>query len=396
MKKINIFIIMIVFLGNIGIVHADLAENVLKVNLIKYDPYPVTPDSDFSIWIQVKNTGDTDVRDSNIEFIPKYPFTIKSGESSFRNPGIIRKNDDLILKFIIHADKNAIIGTNKIDIGYRIGNVLIKNEFDIEVGNDVVDAKGTVKIEKYTVYPQVVMPGDIATIVLTVKNSASQYTIKMNDKDYSLNAQVQSAELIGNDAAEVKSGQYYNVGIIAPGDSIDLSYTVKVKNNIPDGTYYLDFNLKGSARLYSLNLKIPLKVDSSNIETTVSTLSQDQIILNVANNRPNTIYAVKIFPTSISNITLEPSEYFIGTMDSDEMFTAKFDIKTAPMDRLDRQNIKFSFKFKNGDNWHTSDATDVALNNSITPQSDDLSYFPIGIIILLIIGLLIFKYRKKK
>lgn len=373
-------------------VQADLAENVLKIDIIKYDPYPVSPDSDFSIWVRTKNVGDTDISDAYIEFVPKYPFTVKSGESYSQYTGIIRKNDESIYKFLVHVDKNAVVGTNTAEIGYRINNVLTKKEFNIETGNDIVDTKGTVKIDKYTINPEVLMPNDIATIVLTIKNSASQYTVKMNDKDYSLNAQVQSAELLGNQFIDVVSEQYYNVGIIGPGDSIDISYTVKVRNNTPDGIYYLDLNLKGGVRLYSLNLKIPIKIDSSSIETTISEISQDNIVLNVANNRPNTLYAVNVLP--IGNITLEPSEYFIGTMESDEMFTAKFNIK-ADIKTIEKQKIKFSLRFKNGNNWHGSDTIAVALNNSNTIQEGyNIPYLPVTILFI-IFGILIIRYRKK-
>ncbi len=374
-------------------VQADLAENVLKIDIIKYDPYPVSPDSDFSIWIRAKNIGDTDISGAYIEFVPKYPFTVKSGERYSQYTGIIRKNDESTYKFLVHVDKNAVVGTNTAEIGYRINNILTKKEFNIEIGNDIVDTKGTVKIDKYTINPEVLMPNDIAMIVLTIKNSASQYTVKMNDKDYSLNAQVQSAELLGNQFIDVVSEQYYNVGIIGPGDSIDISYTVKVRNNTPDGMYYLDLNLKGGARLYSLNLKIPIKIDSSSIETTISEISQDNIVLNVANNRPNTLYAVNVLP--IGNITLEPSEYFIGTMESDEMFTAKFNIK-ADIKTIEKQKIKFGIRFKNGNNWHESDTITVVLNNSSAIQEGyNIPYLPV-IILFIIIGILIIRYRKKK
>lgn len=371
-------------------VQAELAENILKVDLIKYDPSPVSPDSDFSIWVKIKNIGDNDVNGASIEFLPKYPFTIKSDENA-KYPGIIRKNDELIYKFIIHVDKNAIVGTSSIELGYRIDNTLVKREFNIEIGSDIVDTVGTVKIDKYTISPEVLMSGDVATVSLTLKNSASQYTIKMNDKDYSLNAQIQSVELIGNDVIEMVGEQYYNVGIVGPGDSIDLSYIIKAKDNTSDGTYYLDLNLKGSSRLYSLNSKIPIKIYSPAVETTISEISPDKIILNIANNRPNTIYSVKVLP--IGNITLEPSEYFIGTIESDELFTAKFNIKKS-----EEQNIKFRVKFKNGDNWHEVDTNINMINNSMATQEVNKPWDSIIVIsiFIIIIGFIILKYRKKK
>ncbi len=395
---IALFIIsLFMILSFAGASEAALAENSLEISLIKYDPYPVNPDSDFSIWVNIKNVGDNDVSTASVEFVPKYPFSIKQGESAVKYPGTIRKKDELVYKFAVHADKNAYVGTNTIEVGYRVEGSFTKREFDIEVGSDVVNTKGTVRLEKYTISPAVLMAGDTATVALTLKNSASQYTINIDGKDYSMNAQIQSAELLRNGVINVTSEPYYNAGIIGPGDSIDLSYTIRVKDNTPDGTYFLDFNLKGSARLYSLNLKIPIKVDSSSIGTSLSEtpqLNPGKIILNVANNRPNAVQAAVVVP--FGNATFEPAEYFIGAMEPDELFTAKFDIQESK-----GGNIGFKLRFKNGDNWHESDALTVMLNGSNPQQTKNSDGTPLPVImilaaaLILIAGFFVFMRRKR-
>ncbi len=352
----------IIVLSSVGVSEALLAENSLKISLIKYDPYPVSPGSDFNIWVQVKNIGDNDVSGASIEFVPEYPFSIKTGESAVKYPGTIREGDEIVYKYAVHVDKDAFVGTNTIEIGYRVDGTFTKREFDIEVGSEVVDARGTVQLESYVVSPEALIPGDTATVTLKLTNSASEYTIEMDGSDYSMNAQIQSAKLSGdNGLIEVTSEPYYNVGIIGPGDSVELPFTIQVKNNTPDGTYLLDFKLEGSARLYSLNLKIPVTVDSSSIDAVLSEtpeLNPGRIILSVANNRPNTVNAVSVIPSG--NATFEPSEYFIGTMESDELFTVKFEMK----EESDLTDISFKIRFKNGENWHETDALTVALKDS--------------------------------
>ncbi len=379
-----------------GASEAAVAENSLKISLIKYDPYPVNPDSDFSIWVSVKNVGDNDVSAASVEFVPKYPFTVKAGESAVKYPGTIRKSDELVLRYNLHADKNAFVGTNTIEVGYRIDGVFTKREFDIEVGSDVVDARGTVRLEKYTIYPETLMPGDTATVALTIKNSASAYTIKLDGRDYSMNAQIQSAELLGNEVIDVISDPYYNMGIVGPGDSVELLYSVKVKENTPDSIYFLDFNLKGSARLYSLNLKIPIRVDSSSIKTSLSEtpkINQGKIILNVANNRPNAIQATTVLPAG--NATFEPAEYFIGTMEPDELFTVKFDLKANDP----QEDINFRIRFKNGNNWHEIEALTVMLDSSKdtkTQSADRSSILPVIAILavfIVIVGFFVLMRR---
>jgi hypothetical protein len=397
MSKISKIIILISIISFTVIAGAGLGENVLKISLTKYDPYPINPGSDLSIWVEVENIGDNDVSGASIEFVETYPFSIKPGDSAIKNPGIIRKNDKLIYKFLVHVDKNAFVGTNSIEIGSRIDGSFTKRKFDIEVGSDIVNSKGTVKLDKFTIYPSTLMPGDTATVTLSLKNSATENTIKMDGTDYSMNAQVQSAELQGNGFIDVTSEPYVNTGIIGPGDSVELPFTIKVKNDAPDGTYFLDLNLQGNARLYTLNLKIPVTIDSNRIEAVLAEapkLNPGQIILNVANNRPNTIYASTVIPGG--NASFEPGEYFIGTMDPDELFTVKFDIKD-----VNDKNLSFRIKFKNGNNWHESDAFNVKLNSSKTFQTVENTSSAILPVIGILAGVLIiiagfFIYMRRK
>jgi hypothetical protein len=380
-----------------GASQAALAENSLKISLIKYDPYPVSPDSDFGVWVQLENVGDNDISAVSIEFIPKYPFSIKSGDGAVKYPGTIRKNDKTIYKFSVHADKNAFVGTNKIEIGYRVDGSFTKKEFDIEVGSDVVDNKGTVRMDKYLLSPEVFMAGDTGIVSLTIKNSATAYTIKIDDRDYSMNAQIKSAELLGNEFIDVTSEPYYNPGIIGPGDSLELQYTIKVRDNTHDGTYFLDFALMGSARLYSLNLKIPIRVDSSSIETALSEkpkTNPGKVILNIANNRPNTLQGVTVIPSG--NVTFEPAEYFIGTMEPDELFTVKFDLISGNSD-----NVSFNLRFKNGNNWHETGSMSVALGGSKDTQTEsgNNSILPVlgilGVAVVFFGGFFIYMRRRR-
>ena len=145
-KRIKVLLAAIIILSSAGISGAVLAENSLKINLIKYDPYPVSPGSDFNIWVQVKNIGDNEVSGASIEFVPEYPFSIKSGESAVKHPGTIRDGDEIVYRYAVHVDRDAFVGTNTIEIGYRIDGTFTKREFDIEVGSDVVDARGTVRL----------------------------------------------------------------------------------------------------------------------------------------------------------------------------------------------------------------------------------------------------------
>jgi hypothetical protein len=139
-------------------------------------------------------------------------------------------------------------------------------------------------------------------------------------------------------------------------------------------------------------------VDSSSIQSVLSQspkLNPGGIILSIANNRPNSVNAATVIPEG--NATFEPAEYFIGTMEPDELFTVKFDTTSN-----NAQNMSFKLRFKNGNNWHESQPLEVKLNGSNAFQvqnQDKPSLMPVILIIgalgVIIVGFFVLMKRRR-
>lgn len=217
----------------------------------------------------------------------------------------------------------------------------------------------------YSVDPAYLMPGDVGTVTVTLNNAAQDYSYSVpvdNDTEvFDLTAQVIDASLSGDSHVQVTSNSYYDVGLLGPGDTIDFTYSIKVSGDATEGTHFLDFVFVGGGDMYDVKWKIPVTVDSSGIKLINSEISRDAdyIVLDIANVRPNTVKAVTIVPVT-DNVEFQPAQYFIGTMDSDEMFTIQFDI--VPEDGVEQMGVKAIFK--NGNNWHESGIQTINVNNS--------------------------------
>jgi hypothetical protein len=170
------------------------------------------------------------------------------------------------------------------------------------------------------------------------------------------------------------------VGLLGPGDTIDFTYSIKVSEDTPDSIRFLDFVFIGGGDMYNVKWKIPVTIDSSGIKLINSEIGQnsDFIVLDIANVRPNTVKAVTIVPAT-DNVEFQPAQYFIGTMDSDEMFTIQFDIE--PEDGVEQMEVKAIFK--NGNNWHESEIQTINVNNSkplIVVDKDSNLWLVFGIV----------------
>ncbi|NOR47793.1 MAG: hypothetical protein GQ533_07090 [Methanosarcinaceae archaeon] len=264
-----------------------------------------------------------------------------------------------------------------------IGCLLILIMIQVSAADTDITVRPSVMVD-YSVDPAYLMPGDVGTVTITLNNAAKDYSysVPVNNKTeiFDLSAQVIDASLSGNSHIQVTSNSYYDVGLLGPGDTIDFTYSIKVSEDASDNIYFLDFVFIGGGDMYDVKWKIPVTVDTSGIKLINSEVGRnsDYIVLDIANVRPNTVKAVTIVPVT-DNVEFQPDQYFIGTMDSDEMFTIQFDIE--PEDGVEQMGVKAIFK--NGNNWHESDIQTINVNNSkplIVVDKDSNPWLVIGIV----------------
>ena len=124
-----------------------------------------------------------------------------------------------------------------------------------------------------------------------------------------------------------------------------------------------------------------------NLPESINQHGSDRITLEIYNAKSDTITGVTVIP--VTNFSTSPSEYFIGSMDSDDVFSASFDVFSKD---LDPGNYSMGFKvsFKQGNNYFESPVISetimVTSNNTNTNAIDsNFATMVIGIIVLLVI-----------
>ncbi|MCP1392999.1 MAG: hypothetical protein PHO60_01640 [Methanothrix sp.] len=221
-----------------------------------------------------------------------------------------------------------------------------------------------------SISPEVLMPGDTGIVSMVIENCADQYVVSYQREDFSFTVPIYLVELTGTEGLVVTTEPYENVGTIGPGDQIEIYFKVKVDENATDGNYFLDAKLVSGYEEApeEVNRKVPVKVDSSDvmlIQADVPTPSSAS--LDVANPRENTLSAVTIVPEA-DGVEFSPKEYYIGTMESDEIFTIDFDLKsTSAAEKID---LGFKARFKNGDTWHESEVYTTTLSGGAKDPGD--------------------------
>nr|WP_321497404.1 hypothetical protein [uncultured Methanolobus sp.] len=382
-------------------VSADSAPT-MKVDIIDYDPFPAQIGEYVDVRVKIENTGFGRADAVSIKMDPEYPFSLDSQNNAVEFIGVLSPDDAAVHEYRLFVDESAKVGEGTVDVYYQIyeGGSWYKSSFDLNVGSSTFDSKGTIELTDISCDPVVFMPGDIGTVSFTLTNTATENSVTIDGTDYDTNARVQSAVLQGNGGIDVTSDSYAGSGVIGPGDSITLSYNVEVADDVTDGTYYLDLSMVGNSHSYNNNWRIPVKVDSASVKVIPSkpmvlTNGEGTLEFDVANMHPNSLSSVSV-KLSADGVDFSPEEYFVGSMDSDELFTIEVDAKTDLKENV--VPVTITVEYRNGINEHN---TEVAVRDMklITEEQGSGASIAVGAVaVLLMLGVpaVVFMKRRKQ
>jgi hypothetical protein len=121
----------------------------------------------------------------------------------------------------------------------------------------------------------------------------------------------------------------------------------------------------------------------------------ERVSVEVYNAKTEEITGVIVTP--ITDVPIAPSQYFIGSMDPDDVFSASFDVDTSSLAEQDYA-IAFKVSFKQDNEYYETPV--VSSSFTVTPPriADQQSslIIPIGILLIIVIIILFFYFKRRK
>jgi hypothetical protein len=234
-KAIHI-VLFIVLIASVSAIPASAAVGgpSFKVTMIETNPYPAKIGEYLNLTLQVENIGGDKASDVDIAIVPEYPFSLDSEANAVKNIGVLNPGSTASKEFYLFVDKSAQKGIRTLTIKTRPNKdgQWSESKFDIRIGTETFNSKGTVELKELVSDPKVFMPGDRGTISVTLTNTATTPIVTIDGVTYDTNARIQAATLKSlSDGITVLDSPYQEMGILSPGDSIKLTYNVKVAEN---------------------------------------------------------------------------------------------------------------------------------------------------------------------
>jgi hypothetical protein len=158
----------------------------------------------------------------------------------------------------------------------------------------------------------------------------------------------------------------------------------------------------GNSHALSNSWRIPVRIDSSSVRVIPSSPlvlenGAGTLEFDVANVHPNRLSSVSV-RLEAQGVEFSPSEYFIGSMDPDELFTIQFQATSSDNSSLSPRNLTIIADYRNGANQHSSPVGVRQLRN-VSVEEDNRSGIALALLLLAAIavgGYMLYKRRKEK
>lgn len=371
-----------------------LADTGMSISVSKYEPYPAAPGQTVKVWLLVQNTGDTDLKNINVEAISRSPFS-PYNQDSIKTIDILGAHKDYLIDFNLKVDDNVVEGYNNFRIKYGYGGGTIQ-EKDVEIYVQTRDA--TLTIEEVSVEPSEISPGTDGILTISVKNNAPS---TMTDLSMKLQLQaIVGSTLVDLPFAPIDSGTERRIYMLEPGKSTEFQYKLRIYPDATSRVYKIPFTLTyydslGNAKNKSdyvgivVNGVPDISIIVENTDLTMQNRN-GMVELKVINKGVSDIKFLNVIVKETGDFEMlsNSDTTYLGNLISDDYQTAEYRINLKSKENTIQ--IPVTLQYRDSNNRYYEEKINVELNlidsNKIKSGSKGGFGWIFFIVILLAVG----------
>ncbi|MFH1591934.1 MAG: hypothetical protein ABIB47_01055 [Candidatus Woesearchaeota archaeon] len=373
---------------------------VLKIELLSYDPSPIQPGTDFTATFRVKNLGYPKITNFYFQFVDDFPLTTNT--EKIKLPDLtIGKTYTLTHDF--HVDSIAETSFN-LDFQYEgsFSDEIISESFTIPL--ETLDRN--IAFDRVTVKPERIAPGESAEVTLTLQNSAP---VTLTDIDIKLN--------FSEPFSPIKTTNERRITSLAPNGKSSVTFNVQVSPDADIDSYSLPLEITfydTNENKFTKSLKLGLVVYSES-EYELNLEESDPLIRGTS---PTVTISLSDIGTSdIKFLSMELSStdkyivtsnprIYLGNLEPDDFETAEYTIflKNCYFRCPEEIPLTFRLSYKDNFNKQILDEKSLVIRTYSKREAKKFglsvtkrSYTALYILILVILAYMTIKeYRKVK
>ena len=298
-------------------------------NATFYSPYPAEPGKYFDLFVRIQYTGTMEkAYDVFCTMSPTFPFSIDAGDPTTSTVGTLATYQEVMLKYRIRIDQNAVQGTNKLNYKCSIRGYA---ESMVELPIYIQAHDAILEVGSVSSAPYMFKPGQVGTVTVSLDNIAS---VSLKDITVKL-------DLSGSDIpfAPINGTTERRVDIIESGKSVDVPFAVMAFSDATPKVYKVPITLAyydslGKSYSKSVLTSLLVKTEPSLMmiheqTTVVKNGTKNSVTISIINKG---LSQVKFMTASLADSVsgdyqiLTPKQVYVGDINSDDSETAEYDL----------------------------------------------------------------------
>jgi hypothetical protein len=391
----------------------------IRVNLVKYEPFPAGAGDYVDVFIKAENLGSSEAINLECELLPEFPFSLDPNEDARKSIGKIPAYDYALIEYMVRVDKNAVDGGNELKIrcsddGLKDGTSVIHTlRLDVESTNPELviglvksvpeELRAGLEDVKLTLEIQNVGEGDakLATAELKLPKGFAPSTSYSNVYNLGSIQSDSSKEVVFYmDLSEgLRSGDYPGI--------LTLRYKNDNSNDFLEKTLFFDLRVKPSPSFSVEEIRAGTGTFSDSFtgyivqgDEVVSPSSITQggngelrITLKNGGEEEARSVSVKLFKDSTHPFEFDEIYDFIGNLGPGESSDAVFRFTVDGNAVLKKHLIDVEIRYLEGNDVGTETLT-IPFEIAREDSSGMMVYIPIIIVVIVLAGILVWKKRK--
>jgi hypothetical protein len=232
--------------------------------------------------------------------------------------------------------------------------------------SSICGADPSLMVTSYTLEPEILLPGDEAVLTVTITNTES--TATESTTEVFGNSQTTTTEMItatieniwmssdgDGDYLVSARNTFADIGDIAPGASITVSFAISAHKNISEGLYFPSININVED-YQDVKYPFPVRIDNmslsilqKDVPSKISIGGATDISFNVVNKRKNTVDSITISSDENSDLDFYPNGIFISELDPGQSEEVALSVNPS---ELGQKILSLNLSYYNGNNLH--------------------------------------------
>lgn len=295
----------------------------ITVELVRYDPSPLTPGQISKVWFDVINVDDNVLNNIKFQVEDKFPITIKGDKVFSLGSFNVGERKSFYVELVV--DPSVSEGNYSLGLSYTPTqtSVIKVNEFDLEVRKpSSVVSPASVRVE-----PERITPGGEATMYVNLENTG-EFALK--DVSIVLDLTDQPFAPIGGTSEKsisrlnIKEKEEVQFRIIASADAETKVYKVPLTIKYKDETGQAYEKLDSIGLIVDAVPEFQINLEGSDI---YKEEMNGKVTISISNIAPTDVKfaSVELLESEYYEVLSNNREY-IGNLDSDDYETVEFEI----------------------------------------------------------------------